>query len=162
MDIILYANVLPISFAYQAEFWKNHPAQAAVQAAEKHGGSLGPWSRSSLSRSIQIYPANCCISQIQLDPYAPWCWNMYQHLPKQITQSCRLIYHTWSISGMFCGESYPFRFQGSFYGSAGGNFYTGDRGAGWSGERYNYVMHHNPVTSGATQKLMEIHFSLVI
>ena len=65
MDIILYANVLPICFAYQAEFWKNHPAQAAVQAAEKHGGSLGPWSRSShfaiqiypdLSRSIQIYP----------------------------------------------------------------------------------------------------------
>ena len=55
MDIILYANVLPICFAYQAEFWKNHPAQAAVQAAEKHGGSLGPWSRSS-HFAIQIYP----------------------------------------------------------------------------------------------------------
>ena len=25
-------------------------------------------------------------------PYAPWCWNIYQ-----IIQSCRYIYHTWSI-----------------------------------------------------------------
>ena len=29
-------------------------------------------------------------------PYAPWCWNIYLHLPQK-SPKCRQIFHTWSI-----------------------------------------------------------------
>lgn len=36
-------------------------------------------------------------------PYAPWCCNMSQHLPKKTPKS-RQIYHTWSILGYSNGS----------------------------------------------------------